>query len=113
MRISDWSSDVCSSDLSPSPPARRASCYSGASFDSEPSRGRRFRSIREQQHRRLDQFLERLHIARGVPAIDAAVVAADRQVHQLGAAKIVAVTARALDKLVRADRKSGGMGKGG
>src|SRR3546814_7360535 len=87
MRISDWSSDVCSSDLSPSPPARRASCYSGASFDSEPSRGRRFRSIREQQHRRLDQFLERLHIARGVPAIDDAVVAADRQVHQLGAAK--------------------------
>src|SRR3546814_12494555 len=61
-----------------------------------------FRS-REQQHRRLDQFLERLHIARGVPAIDDAVVAADRQVHQLGAAKIVAVKDRALDNLVRAD----------
>src|SRR3546814_4253602 len=59
-----------------------------------------FRS-REQQHRRLDQFLERLHIARGVPAIDDAVVAADRQVHQLGAAKIVAVKDRALDNLVR------------
>src|SRR3546814_1543767 len=61
------------------------------------------RSVREQQYRRLDQLLQRLNIARRIPAIDDAVVAADRQVHQLGAADIVAVKHRTLDDLVRSE----------
>src|SRR3546814_2620625 len=39
MRISDWSSDVCSSDLQPRPACRRVGCGTGRGRRAGPGRG--------------------------------------------------------------------------
>jgi len=60
------------------------------------------------RHRRLDQFLHRLDKARCIPAVDHAVVAADRDVHQLAlgnafAAQAIGHEHRPLDNAVGAN----------
>src|SRR3569623_437575 len=66
------------------------------------------RSVCEQQDRGFEIFLQVLDVARGVPSIDDAVVAADRQVHALSADDVVAAEHRALDDLVGADDRDFG-----
>src|SRR3569623_2945987 len=66
------------------------------------------RSVGEQQDRGFEIFLQVLDVARGVPAVDDAVVATDRQVHALSADDVGAAEHRALDDLVGADDRDFG-----
>ena len=64
---------------------------------------KRLRLIREQQNGGFKVLFQRLNVTRRIPAIDNAVVAADRQVHKLARLNVITNKHRPLDDLVRAD----------